>query len=121
MKANGSFKAVAIMIALCGVALAYLYLHATSICMTREVLRLETERRLVTERVDTLTVTLEQLTSFCRLESLCSISRSGVDVSPVSSSGSTDASLAMQEGEETKMQAAAPVAVTYNNQFPIER
>ncbi|MCX7732770.1 MAG: hypothetical protein N2248_06375 [candidate division WOR-3 bacterium] len=114
MKANGSFKAMAIMIVLCGVALAYLYLHATSIRMTRELLRLEMEWRLVTEEVDTLTVTLEQLTSFCRLESLCSISRGEVHVSPVFTSGATDAVLAMQEGEEEKRQSAVPVAVTYN-------
>lgn len=114
MKANGSFKAMAIMIVLCGIALAYLYLHATSIRMTRELLRLETEWRLVTEQVDTLTVTLEQLTGFCRLESLCSISRGGFKVSQVFSSESADAVLAMQGGEEEKKQSAVPVAVTYN-------
>ncbi len=117
MKANGSFKAMAIMIVLCCVALAYLYLHATSIRMTRELVRLEMEWRLVTQQVDTLTVTLEHLTNFCRLESLCSISRSGFNVSPVFSSESAEGVVAIRGREEDQKQPAVPVAVTYNQGF----
>lgn len=70
MKAKGSFKAVMIMTGLCGIALFYLYLHASSIRLTRELVRLELRERLLLEEIDTLKVAFERLSSFCRLESL---------------------------------------------------
>lgn len=70
MKANGSLKAVLIMLVLSGTALVYLYLHATSIKLTRELGKVETEWRLVEEQVGTMMIELEHMRKFTRLESL---------------------------------------------------
>ncbi len=58
------------MVLLTVIALAYLYQHSYSIKMTRELMRLETEKKLALERVESINAQLKKLQSFCRLESL---------------------------------------------------
>ncbi|MGB9742201.1 MAG: hypothetical protein ACP5JB_00040 [candidate division WOR-3 bacterium] len=70
MKPNGTLKAALLLVIFSGGALGYLYLHAVSIRVTRELAKVDTERKLAAERVDVLGVELERMKGFCRLESL---------------------------------------------------
>jgi hypothetical protein len=75
MRANGSLKAVILLVIFSGAALGYLYLHAASNRITRELAKVDTEWKLAEERVDMLRVELEQLKGFARLDSLWLVSQ----------------------------------------------
>ncbi len=87
-----SFRVMVIAVLLSGLGLAYIYQHSYSVKITKELRRLETEKRLALEQVESIDVQLKRLQSFCRLESIylsasVQVSLPGesvVDVSPVS-------------------------------------
>jgi hypothetical protein len=61
---------IATVIALCGLALGYLYQHNCSLRLARQLSTLEKERQLLLEELDSIDVDIAQLTSFGRMESL---------------------------------------------------
>jgi len=61
---------IATVIALCGLALGYLYQHNCSMRLARQLSALEKERQLLLEQLDSIDVDIAQLTSFGRMESL---------------------------------------------------
>jgi hypothetical protein len=55
---------------LCALAVAYLYQHNYSMKLTRNLSRLETQRQLLTEKMDSVDADIVKLSSFARMESL---------------------------------------------------
>lgn len=63
-------KIVVLVIALCAVAIGYLYQHYCSMRVTTELQALEYEKRFLSEEVDEVRAEVAGLSSFARLESL---------------------------------------------------
>jgi hypothetical protein len=55
---------------LCVLAVAYLYQYSYSMKLTRNLSRLETEARLLAERLDEVNADIVRLSGFARMESL---------------------------------------------------
>lgn len=63
-------RRILLVFVLCVLAVAYLYQHSYSIKLTRNLSRLETERQLLAEKLDSADVDIVKLSSFARMESL---------------------------------------------------
>ncbi len=65
-----TFRSILLVFVLCALAVAYLYQHSYGMRLTRRLSRLETERQLLAEQLDSIEAEIVQLSSFARLESL---------------------------------------------------
>uniref|UniRef100_A0A7C4GHI3 Cell division protein FtsL n=1 Tax=candidate division WOR-3 bacterium TaxID=2052148 RepID=A0A7C4GHI3_UNCW3 len=70
MNLRASFKAMLIVVMLCSVALAYLWLHGRNIRLTEREMDLAKQRRVVAEEVEDLEMEVARLAGFARAESL---------------------------------------------------
>ncbi len=70
MVTKRSLRAIVIVFALSGVAILYLSQHCWSVRLTQELVRVQEERKVLAEEVDSLEVELSKVQSFCRLDSL---------------------------------------------------
>ena len=116
MKANGTWKVILIMLVFCGCALGCLYLHATSIRLTRELTAVDTQRRLVEERIEMLKVELEQMKGFCRLESLWGASDNKVAERASRVELTANEHLGVQPATNTEETPGQAVAVEYRRE-----
>jgi len=63
-------RRILLVFVLCVLAVAYLYQHNYSVKLTRSLSRLETERQLLAEKLDSVDADIVKLSSFVRMESL---------------------------------------------------
>jgi hypothetical protein len=63
-------RRILLVFVLCCLAVAYLYQHDYSMKLTRSLSRLETERQLLAEKLDSVDADVVKLSSFARMESL---------------------------------------------------
>jgi len=63
-------RRILLVFVLCVLAVAYLYQHNCSMKLTRNLSRLETERQLLAEKLDSVDADIVKLSSFARMESL---------------------------------------------------
>jgi hypothetical protein len=63
-------RRILLVFVLCVLAVAYLYQHSYSMKLTRNLSRLETERQLLAEKLDSVDADIVKLSSFARMESL---------------------------------------------------
>ncbi len=63
-------KRILLVFVICVLAVAYLYQHSYSVRLTRNLSRLETERQLLTERLEGVGAEIVTLSGFVRMESL---------------------------------------------------
>jgi hypothetical protein len=63
-------RRILLVFVLCVLAVAYLYQHNYSMKLTRNLSRLETERQLLSEKLDSVDADIVKLSSFVRMDSL---------------------------------------------------
>jgi len=63
-------RRILLVFVLCVLAIVYLYQHSYSTRLTRNLSRLETEKQLLREKLDSLDADVVKLSSFARMESL---------------------------------------------------
>jgi hypothetical protein len=63
-------KRILLVFVLFVLAVVYLYQHSYSVGLTRSLSRLETQRQLLAEKLDSVEVEVVKLSSFARMESL---------------------------------------------------
>ena len=63
-------RRILLVFVLCVLAVLYLYQHDYSVKLTRKLSKLETERQLLRENLDSVEADLVKLSSFARMESL---------------------------------------------------
>ncbi len=63
-------RRILLVFVLCVLAVGYLYQHNYSMKLTRSLSRLETERQLLAEKLDSVDADIVKLSSFARMESL---------------------------------------------------
>lgn len=63
-------KRILLVFVICVLAVAYLYQHSYSVKLTRNLSRLETQRRLLSEKLDKANADIAELSDFVRIESL---------------------------------------------------
>jgi hypothetical protein len=63
-------RRIVLVFVLCVLAVGYLYQHNYSMKLTRNLSRLETERQLLSEKLDSVDADIVKLSSFARMESL---------------------------------------------------
>ncbi len=68
--ARGGLLGIMIVFVLCLIALAYLYQHSLSRCLTRREVALRLRYRHLCERAESLEIEVRKLTSFARLDSV---------------------------------------------------
>jgi len=81
-------RRILLVFVLCVLAVAYLYQHNYSMRLTRSLSRLETERQLLAEKLDSVDADIVKLSSFARMESLWIAE--GRPAAPVDRLGPTD-------------------------------
>lgn len=63
-------RRILLVFVICVLAVAYLYQHSYSLKLTRNLTRLETQRQLLSERLDGVNADIVGLSGFVRMESL---------------------------------------------------
>jgi hypothetical protein len=65
-----TMRRILLVFVICVLAVAYLYQHSCSVKLTRNLSRLETERKLLAERLEGVGAEIVTLSGFARMESL---------------------------------------------------
>jgi hypothetical protein len=63
-------RRILLVFVICALAVAYLYQHNYSVKLTRNLSRLETQRQLVAEQLESVDAEIVRLSAFTRMESL---------------------------------------------------
>jgi hypothetical protein len=63
-------RRILLVFVLCVLAVGYLYQHSYSVRLTRALSRLETQRQLLAEQLETVDADIVRLSTFSRMESL---------------------------------------------------